>query len=204
MRKKCMEYMKENWKLLLIFFIAVVSRLFFFGKYPVGLHVDEAYAGYEAWSMYHYGHDSWGYKNPVYLMAWGSGMNALYSYLAMPFIAIGGLNTITLRLPQVIMGIVTLITFYFLLKKTTTPKIATWGFFLLAISPWHIMMNRWGLESNLAPAFILLGMYFAVLGLEKEKFFLLSALFWGLSLYCYAVIWFFVPAFILGGGHFIV
>ena len=68
----------------------------FFGKYLVGLHADEAYAGYEAWSMCHYGYDSWGYKNPVYLRAWGSGMNALNSYLMIPFIAIDGLSPVTL------------------------------------------------------------------------------------------------------------
>lgn len=51
------------------------------------------------------------------------------------------------------------------------------------------MMSRWGLDTNLAPGFLLLGFYFFVRGLETDGYLILSALFYGLSLYCYAVIW---------------
>ena len=67
------------------------------------------------------------------------------------------------------------------------------GLFYLAICPWHIMLSRWGLESNLAPGFLLFGLYFFLRGVDKSKYYLMSALFYGLSLYCYATIWSVVP-----------
>lgn len=35
-------------------------------------------------------YDSSGYRFPVYLTAWGSGMNALNTYLMIPFMAVFG------------------------------------------------------------------------------------------------------------------
>lgn len=187
---------KIDWKLAGIIIIAILSRCVLLGAYPVGVHADEAYAAYEAYSMLRYGTDSWGYTNPVYLTVWGSGMSALESYMMMPFIALWGLNMVTIRLPQMIMGVISVIVLYLLIKKIANKEMALWAGLLLAICPWHIMMSRWGLDANLAPAFILLGMYFFALGLEKDKYFILSAFFWGLSLYCYALIWIFVPLFL--------
>lgn len=186
----------EKRALGIIMMIGILTRAVLFGTYPVGIHADEAYAAYEAYSMLKYGTDSWGYVNPVYLTTWGSGMSALESYMMMPFIAIWGLNRVTIRLPQMIMGCVSIIVLYVLVKKVSNQKMGLWAGMLLAICPWHIMMSRWGLDANLAPAFILLGIYFLVLGFEKEKYLIVSACFWGMSLYCYALVWIFVPIFL--------
>jgi hypothetical protein len=59
------------------------------------------------------------------------------------------------------------------------------------------MMSRWGLESNLAPGFLLLGLTFFAYGLKKPRLLILSALSYGLSLYCYATIWPIVPLLML-------
>lgn len=107
---------------LLIFAIAILSRVLFIGTYPVGVHADEAYAGYEAYSILKYGTDSWGYTNPVYLTTWGSGMSALESYFMIPFIAIGGLNTVTIRIPQIIMGIISVFVFWLLVREVADKK----------------------------------------------------------------------------------
>lgn len=188
---------KRKWIFSAILLITVISRAAFFGDCPQGLYADEAYAGYEAFSMLEYGHDSWGYKNPVYLTSWGSGMSALQSYLMMPLIAIWGLNKVTIRMPQMIMGIISVVVFYLFLRKISNEKTAFLGAFIIAVCPWHIMLSRWGLDANLMPAFVLLGIYFWVKGIEKEGFFIVSAAFWGFSLYCYALYWIFVPFFLI-------
>lgn len=187
-----------NWKLYCIFCVAVLSRVVLFGKNPGGINVDEAFAGYEAYSIANFGLDSWGYKRPIYLATWGSGMSALNSYLMIPFVTLWGLNSVTIRLPQVILGTITIYVFYRLIKKIANDSIAYWGTFLLAISPWHIMMCRYGMDCNLTPAFIVLGVYFAILGIERNRYLLISAVFWGLSLYAYALNWLFVPIFLSG------
>lgn len=189
---------KFNYKILVILLIAVLSRSILLGQYPGGIHADEAFAGYEAYSLANYGIDSWGYTNPVYLSTWGSGMSALETYLMIPFIACFGLNTVTVKIPNVLLGILTVYVFWLLLIKIANRKIAYWGAFLLAISPWHIMTSRYGMDCNIAPAFICFGIYFAVCGIEKKSYLLISAVFWGLSLYAYAVNWLFVPVFLIG------
>ncbi len=164
-----------------------------FGSLPRGLNQDEAFAGYEAFALLNWGIDSAGYPFPVYLTAWGSGMNALETYLAMPFIALLGNTATAIRLPMLLTGIVCLPVFYLLCKKLTDEKTAVLGLFILAVCPWHIMLCRWALESNLAPGFMLIGLYFFVKGVENSKYLPLSALFYGLSLYGYSITWVAVP-----------
>ena len=60
--------------------------------------------------------------------------------------------------------------------------------------------SRWGLESNLAPGFLLFGLYFFLRGMEDSRWLLPSALMYGLALYCYATLWPFVPLILLGQG----
>jgi 4-amino-4-deoxy-L-arabinose transferase-like glycosyltransferase len=175
-------------------------RLIGLGFFPSGnaLNPDEAFAGYEAWSLLHYGIDSHGYTWPVYLVAWGSGMNALETYLMIPFVGIWGLTPLAIRLPQAIIGVLSLAAFYGLLKTQVSEERALAGMGLLAVLPWHIMLSRFGLESNLLPGFLLMGMYFLGKGLQKPKYYMLSGLFFGLSLYCYATVWPVMPILVLG------
>jgi len=186
-------------RLLFILFLAmgVFARIWRFGVVPGDLNQDEAFGGYEAYSLLHYGMDSAGYRFPVYLTTWGSGMSVLNSYLMIPFIAIFGLKVWVIRLPQVIIACLTLWTVYLLVKRMFGEIPGLCALFLLAISPWHIGMCRWGMDANMAPGFLIFGLYFFVLGLEKSRYFPLSALMYGLSLYCYATIWPIVPLILL-------
>ena len=182
-----------RWLPLALILIGVLVRGWALGAVPGGLNQDEAFAGYEAWSLLTSGVDSWGYPYPCYLVAWGSGMNALESYLAMPFLALLGCTATALRMPQFLCACLSLPVCYDLLRRMASRRMALVGLGLLAISPWHIMLSRWGLESNLAPAFLLFGFYFLVRGLENQRFLLLSAAAYGISLYAYAINWVVVP-----------
>ena len=180
-----------------IILIGCIVRIAEFGSIPCGLNQDEAFAGYEAYSILNYGTDSWGYTNPCYFVSWGSGMNVLESYLAIPFIAIFGLCVEAFRMPQLICACISLPVFYLLLKELFNKKVALIGLFVSAISPWHIMLSRWGLESNLAPAFLLFGLYFFVKGLKNNRYWLLSALMYGTALYSYSITWAVIPVTVL-------
>ncbi len=182
---------------ILILTAGIISRVYQFGIVPGDINQDEAFAGYEAYSILKYGMDTAGYNYPVYLTAWGSGMNALESYLMMPFIALFGLKVWVIRLPQVIMAILSLPAVYSLVARLADKKAGLLSMFMLAICPWHIILSRWGLESNLTPAFLLFGLLFFVKGLEKPKYLIFSALMYGLSLYCYATYWIYTPFIIL-------
>ena len=191
-------------RILFIVFLTVgiAARVWRFGRVPAGMNQDEAFAAYEAYSLLTTGLDTAGYPFPVYLTAWGSGMNALESYLMIPFIALLGLEVWAVRLPQLIVGVLSLAASYDILKRTAGRWAGLCGMFLMAVCPWHILLSRWALESNLAPGFLLFGLCFFLRGLEDHRFFLLSALMYGLSLYCYAAVWPFVPlALLLQAGY---
>ena len=146
-----------------------------------------------------------GNKLPAFLVAWGGGQNALLSYLMIPFIAILGLNTLSIRLPMAILGCVSLVVMYFLLKKIGNKKLAFIGLIFFAICPWHIMKSRWGLESNLFPDLILISTYLLILGLEKENkiLYYLSFAVAGITAYSYRNILLFFTSIFNTIGYFI-
>jgi len=170
----------------LIFLLAVILRLWGFGEYPAGLNQDEAIMAYDAYADLTYGMDQNGNHNSVYNVSWGGGQSMGYNYIMRPFIKIFGLNIITVRLPMLILSIVSLIFFYLLLKYLCGINTALLGLFLLAFNPWHIMLSRWALDCNLAPLIFLPGVYFTAISIKKPAFFILGMFLLGLSCYGYA------------------
>lgn len=192
---------RNNWIWFLIFIIGVLLRFSFLTEYPLGVNQDEAFAGYEAYALLKEGVDAHGYINPIYFIAWGSGMNVLYSYLSIPAIACGGLSLFTVRFTQAFLGCIILVVFYLLLREMWEKKYALLGFFVFAITPWHIMLSRWGLESNVAPEMLIIAVYFLIKAYKgNSKYYILSFLFWGLCLYAYAIMWVFVPIVLIAFG----
>lgn len=197
-----MDWLKSNKKYIILCLTIIVGfgiRLLLIENYPTGLNVDEASAGYEAYSISNYGIDRNGNFMPVFLEAWGSGQNALYTYLLIPFIKIFGLTIFSVRLPMALIGCIALIIMYKLMKNIFDEKMALIAMAFLAICPWHIMKSRWGLESNLFPEIILLSVFTLIYGLKNKKIFFiyLSFAIAGISAYSYGTSYFFLPLFII-------
>ena len=182
---------------VLLLSLGCALRLALLGQLPLGLNQDEASAGYEAWAILRYGMDRCGNACPVLLTAWGSGQNALMSYLAMPGVALLGLSEFTTRLPNALSGCLTLFVFWRLARRTRGPRFGLTALLVLALNPWHIMLSRWGLESNLLPCFLLLGIWCLVLSRERPWALLGAGAAFGLSLYAYGTAFFFLPPFLL-------
>ncbi len=195
------EFVIKNKYILIAYFsfvIGFLTRLLWIADFPNALNVDEASSGYEAYSILNYGIDRNGNFMPIFLESWGSGQNALYTYLLIPFIKILGLNLLSVRLPMAIIGCISLIVLYKSLKQITTQKIATIGLLFLAICPWHIMKSRWGLESNLFPDMVLYAVYFVInyLKTKKVKNIYFAAILLGFCSYAYGTSYFFLPIFV--------
>ena len=124
LKQKIVNFFSErtNVYFVLLLFLGVLLRIIRFGVTPNGLNQDEAFAGYEAFSLANYGVDSAGYHNPVYFVSWGSGMNVLESYLAIPFVKIFGLNVYTIRMPQLLVAIASLPFVYLIVKNVFLNK----------------------------------------------------------------------------------
>lgn len=186
--------------LILIVLIAIFLRFFLFTSVPSGINPDEADAGYEAYSLLQNGTDKWGNKWPSYFISWGSGQNVLESYLDIPVIYVGGLNSFTIRLIPAALGVLAVAMLYYVLKLYDT-TVALVGSFGLAILPWAVMSSRWGLESNILPFFILFGLFsfiFARRSRYRKYLIPLSLIPFVIALYAYIISLFVIPIVLLG------
>jgi len=171
-------------------------RLIGIANLPSGLNQDEASIGYEAYSIMKTGLDRNGNSYPVHLESWGSGQNALYAYLTIPFIHFLGLNGFSVRIVNAILSCISLLLFFLLFKMLFDKKKALAALALFAVFPWSIMSARWGLESNILPAFFLTAVFFLCKGYtSNQRYYLLSFLFFALSLYSYGITYLVLPLF---------
>ena len=174
---------------LLLIILGVFMRVYRFGSAPPGLNQDEAFAAYDAWALLHHGTDSSLHPFPVYLTAWGSGMNALESYLMIPCLALFGVQTWAIRLPQLVLALLALPAAFSTGRRLGGNRGGLCALAALALCPWHVLLSRWALESNMAPNLLLRGLCFFLKGREDRRFLPLSALSYGLALYAYSAIW---------------
>lgn len=187
----------KKFLVFILFVIGFLIRLLMLKSLPFGLNQDEASSGYDAYALLTKGIDRNGCSFPVLFVSWGSGQNALMAYIAMPFIALFGLNEVALRLPNAIFSSITLIYFWLYVKKTRGDDTAVISLLFLVFCPWHIMISRWALESNLLPCFLMIGAYYTSLAEEDVKKFIPAAIAFGLSLYTYGTAFFLLPVFLV-------
>ena len=188
---------RERWITALLLALGFTVRLLCIGAVPYGLNQDEASAGYEALALLREGVDRCGKSWPVLFVSWGSGQNVLMTYLAMPFVALMGVSELSIRLPNAIAGCLTLVVFWRLSRRCGGTSFGLLALGLLAVNPWHIMMSRWGLESNLLPFFLLTGFWLTSLAWERPWALLGAAACFGLSLYAYGTAFFFLPLYLV-------
>ena len=178
--------------------VGAAVRLVWLVDVPLGLNQDEAAIGYEAWALLEHGISRHGYAYPVHFVSWGSGQNALYAYLCMPFIWLLGLNVLAVRLPQALLGVAALFAMYAAGRRLVDRRFALCALFVLVVSPWHVMASRWGIESNMLPVLLLFAFALLLRGLERPRYVVPAFALLALALYAYATAYVFVPLFVLG------
>ncbi|MGD0574315.1 MAG: hypothetical protein ABSB61_02965 [Anaerolineales bacterium] len=180
----------------LILMVGVFARTWQFASLPPGLNQDEASIGVDAYDLGHYGIDRNGNSDPVLLVSWGSGQNALYAYVLIPFVY-HSLTPLTVRLPMLISGILSLPLVFLAAKKIANVRFALLAMFFLAVSPWHILLSRWGLEANLLPFVFLIGFTCLLYSSPGNGWFVVGSVFMALSLYAYGTAYLAVPLFLV-------
>jgi 4-amino-4-deoxy-L-arabinose transferase-like glycosyltransferase len=198
----------EYFVLGLILVVAFLLRVVQIGNFPVGFNADEASFGYDAYSILKTGKDQWGSSFPVVLKSFGDFKSPVYSYLAIPFIGAFGLNIITTRVPNVIIGTLSVLALYLLVNKIVEMsglgkgKISKWlgvvAAAILAVNPWSVMMGRGAFEANLITFFLPIGIYFFLKGLRNNKFFVWSVVFLGINLFTYHSAKLITPLLLIG------
>jgi len=173
--------------IIIILIVAILIRFINIGSTP-SLNADEAALGYNAYSLIETGKDEHGISWPLHFKSFGDYKPGGYIYLAIPFVKIFGLTPLAVRLPNLILSILTILFLYkliFLLSKNN--KLALLTAAVLTFLPWHIHFSRGAWESSATISFIIIGTYFFFKSI-KEKFLLnfnLFVIFYVLSLYIY-------------------
>jgi 4-amino-4-deoxy-L-arabinose transferase-like glycosyltransferase len=183
-----------------IILLAVVVRFYRISSNPPGLYWDETAFGYDAYSILKTGHDQHGRAFPAFFESFGDWKLPVYFYLLVPSIKIFGLTELAVRFPSAFFAVLTVILMFLLVKKLTRDiNLSLYAAFFLAISPWHIQFSRGGFESVPGLFFTLFATLLFLKAVEKDKitFFLLSALFFVLSMYAYHAYRIFTPLFVL-------
>lgn len=193
-----------NRLLILIVFIAAILRFYQLGVNPPSLTWDEASLGYNAYSILQTGADEYGNKFPISIRSFDDYKPALYTYLTVPFIKIFGLNEFAVRVPSALIGMLSIVAIYFLVKellqkwdKRYREPIALASTFFLAISPWHLQFSRGAFEGNIGIFFLMLGILLFLKGLKDGKLFIVSGVPFALSIYSYHSFRLLVPLFLV-------
>ena len=197
---------RANWIIFsIILVISAFLRLYKLGEVPLGFQQDEASIGYDAYTLANYGIDRNGYAWPVYPITWGCGGGSpLLIYLNVISIKLFGTGIVKLRLIPALLGIFTVLIFYFSLriifeKKSYRNEASLLGMAFLAVCPWHIILSRWSLDSNIMPFNLMLSIYLFLLGAKKKStvLFCISAASFSVCMYSYGAATIVVPVFLL-------
>ncbi|OGK48699.1 hypothetical protein A3A55_03145 [Candidatus Roizmanbacteria bacterium RIFCSPLOWO2_01_FULL_40_14] len=181
--------------LFIIVVLALFLRLWQLDSVPPAPSLDEVSIGWNAYSIMKTGSDEYGTPFPLLLRAYDDWRPILYVYLVMPFVWLFGLTAVSVRLPSVILSVLSVVATYFLVKellrdkmdkkekvdrKEITNYIALLAAGFVAISPWHIYISRLGHEVNAGTAFLIFALLFFF-----RKSYILASLFFSLSFMSY-------------------
>jgi hypothetical protein len=185
---------KEILAWLVVFGLAVFMRVYLFGYFPPadGAAFEEVQTGGGAYGILHL------HARPLEF--------PLTGYLPALAFRLWGESSFALRLPFLILGILTIFPFYFLLRELFEVEVALFGTLLLAVCRWHALASRIADELFLPIFFEVSLLYFLVKGRKTGK---ISHFFWlgvltGYTFYAYTAyraIPFFVLLFF--GGQFL-
>lgn len=177
-----------------IFILAFSLRFYHLGINPPSLDWDETALGYNAYSILKTGRDEYGTRFPLSFRSFDDYKPPMYVYLTVPSVAVFGLNDWAVRLPSAVLGTLTVLVIFFLVKEILdNSQLALLAMLFLAISPWHLQFSRVAFETNIALSLTVFGAWAFFKGLKKGKFLIFSVLLFGLALYSYHSARVFVP-----------
>lgn len=168
---------------ILLFFILVLGlflRIYNIENAPPGVYPDEAVNGIDAISALN---GNWQWFYPA-----NNGREGLFMNLIALCFKFFGISVLTLKLPSIIFGTLTILGVYLLAKELfQNRRIGLISAFLTAVSFWAINFSRISFRANMLPAILSFAFYFLWKGLRTKKWFDFAAggLIFGIGLHTY-------------------
>lgn len=161
---------------------------------PESLYQDEASIGYNAYSILQTVRDEHGKFLPIFFESFGDYKLPVYIYLVAFVQLFLGLSDLSVRIPSLILGVLTIPLIYLATRllleeqndglSKTVPLISA---FLLTLSPWHYQFSRPGFEASAGLFSLILAIYLFFKAKKESsiKILLLSSIFFLITLYTY-------------------
>ena len=175
--------MRRNFVVLLlsIVIIGCILRFYNLDTIPHSLDRDEAFLGYNAFSLIHTGRDMTGNLLPLHLESFLY-TPAGYSYISTIPVLLFGLSAFSVRFASAFFGAITPIIFVLFLlelfqgsgKKYFNIYLASLlGGFFIVFSPWNILLSRTASVSTVVSFLIVLGLYLFLKARNGSKWILI-------------------------------
>ena len=186
--------MHKRFSILLIACVLVgfSLRVWRIADFPSGSNQDELLRAYDAYSLVVTGKDHRGNPWPLYFAGFSierDNSPPLFTYATIPLVALLGPTVVAVRFTAAFLGALTIASIALLVLAVTDNKrltLAAAG--LIAFSPWHIFLSRFGNEFVTEPLFFALAPGLLVWGLRRRSTVVLalSAVAFALGLYAYS------------------
>ena len=188
---------KQNVFLILILLLSFFTRFYQLGSWPEAFAADEAALGYSAWSILTTGRDEWGKLLPLTLRSIDDWKPAIYSYLAIPGVALVGATEWSARLPSAVFGALLPLFLYLLVDRITHNKnLGLLAGLMVVLSPWHIEVSRTAIEAGVALSIFIMSLSFFAKKDQRSHYLGLGLLL--LTLFTYHTARLVAPLVILG------
>jgi 4-amino-4-deoxy-L-arabinose transferase-like glycosyltransferase len=133
--------------------LGLALRTLMLGRVPAGFFQDEAVSLVDAWHLARTGHDHLGHLLPLgALEAFGDWISPLFTYLAVPVVALFGPSLLAGRLLAAVAGALAIPAGYALARALKLPiAAAACAALVVAVSPWQILRSRAATPPALIP-----------------------------------------------------
>ncbi len=176
---------------ILLFAIIVAGfslRFFNIENTPPGVYPDEAVNAFDAITANETGHYQMFYPA-------NNGREGLFMNLIAFCFKFFGISVLTLRLPAILSGTLTILGIYLLTKELFTPfftenrreRIAIIAAYFVAVSYWAINFSRISFRANLLPLDLVFAFYFLFKGVRTKRYsdFIIGGLIFGIGIHTY-------------------
>ena len=176
-----MKKIKINLLLVCIISLGFFLRIYQIENTPPGIYPDEAVNGEDALRANATGNYQWFYPA-------NQGREGLFMNLIALCFKLFGASILTLKLPAIIFGTLTILGTYLLSKEIfKSERIGLISSFLVSVSFWAINFSRISFRANMLPPILVFSFYFLFRGLRTKKWwdFAIGGFIFGVGMHSY-------------------
>lgn len=178
--------------------LGLLVRIWSINSAPPSMYWDEMDAGYQAYSILKTGKDYFGNYPGLVVHSFADYRAPALIYLIIPFVAVFGLTSFAVKLPVLLLGTLTIyLTFILVNQLFKDSKIALIAALFTSFAPWNIQYSRIVFEAIPMLAFFLTGLILFFKGLRNNKFWILAAIFFSITLFTYNTMKLFIPLIVI-------